>query len=239
MTTTRLFHEDHDIGWVCALPLELAAAKAMLAHEHESLPQPSTDPNTYTLGTISNHNIVIACLPSGVYGTTSAAMVLAKMHSTFPYLKFVVMVGIGGGVPNRGADVRLGDVVVSLPSKASAGVVQYDFGKALPDGRFERTAWLNKPPSVLLNAISQVRSTGMVAETDLDGAVSNTLSQKENLRQQGFARPENDWLFAAEYMHPSTNTDCSACDRRRLVSRAERSSPQPRVHYGQSLLGTR
>ena len=59
--------------------------------------------------------------------------------------------GIGGGVPGDEGedDVRLGDVVVSQPTATFGGVVQYDLGKRLVDGGFERTGQLNKPPSVL------------------------------------------------------------------------------------------
>jgi hypothetical protein len=54
------------------------------------------DDNAYTLGEISGHNIVVACLPSGVYGTISAATVAAHMRTTFPLIRFGLMVGIGG-----------------------------------------------------------------------------------------------------------------------------------------------
>jgi hypothetical protein len=39
--------------------------------------------------------------------------------------------------------------VVSQPIATFGGVVQYDLGKRLTDGNFERTGQLNKPPSVL------------------------------------------------------------------------------------------
>ena len=57
------------------------------------------------------------------------------------------MVGIGGGVPHKNVDIRLGYVVVSMPTASSGGVVQYDYGKAL-SGRFQRIGSLNKSPSV-------------------------------------------------------------------------------------------
>lgn len=44
------------------------------------------------------------------------------------------MVGIGGGVPNRDADIRLGDVVVSNPTKGLRGVVQYTTEKSSEGG---------------------------------------------------------------------------------------------------------
>lgn len=175
-------HHDYTVAWVCALPLEMTAAELMLKEIHDPLPQPPTDPNAYTLGKLGEHNVVIACLPSGVYGITSAAAVLAKMHSTFPSLRFALMVGIAGGVPSRSTDVRLGDVVVSIPSGTSGGVVQYDFGKTLPDGRFQRASSLNKPSQLSLNTVSKVRSKYAITEADIDGTISRILNTNERLK---------------------------------------------------------
>ncbi|THC87242.1 hypothetical protein EYZ11_013312 [Aspergillus tanneri] len=123
--------DDYTVAWICALPLEMAAAKAMLDEVHPFLRQPKADHSVYTLGSINGHNVVVACLPSGVYGTTSAATVLAYMLLTFSSLRFGLMVGIGGGVPSPKADIRLGDVVVSMPTATSGGIIQYDYGKTL------------------------------------------------------------------------------------------------------------
>src|ERR1700684_3456264 len=104
MAAARILrHHDYTVAWVCALPLEMAAAKAMLDEIHPDLPTSPNDQNTYVLGKIHAHNVVIACLPSGVYGTTSAATVAIQMLSTFRSMRFGLMVGFGGGVP--GADV--------------------------------------------------------------------------------------------------------------------------------------
>ena len=71
------------VGWICALPTEMAAAKAMLDEQHNPLQQNSRDQNTYTLGRIGRHNVVLACLPIGVIGTLSAARVANQMLQTF------------------------------------------------------------------------------------------------------------------------------------------------------------
>src|SRR5436309_16072993 len=75
-------------------------------------------------------------------------------------LRFELMVGIGGGIPNldKGVDIRLGDVVVSQPDKTHGGVVQYDIGKSSEGGRFECKGSLNKPPSLLLNALNSLQA---------------------------------------------------------------------------------
>ncbi|KNG83744.1 hypothetical protein ANOM_008494 [Aspergillus nomiae NRRL 13137] len=127
-------HNDYTVGWICALPLEMAAAKAMLDEVHPDLLSSPSDHNTYTLATIGCHNIVIVCLPSGVYGTIPPAIVASQMVSRFPSLRFSLMMGIGGGVPSRDTDIRLGDVVVSNPTKGFGGVVQYTTGKPSEGG---------------------------------------------------------------------------------------------------------
>ncbi|KAL4909367.1 nucleoside phosphorylase domain-containing protein [Aspergillus multicolor] len=168
--TNKLLSTDYTIAWISALPLEMAAAKALLDETHEPLPQPRTDQNSYTLGKISGHNIILVCLPSGTYGTVSAATVLAQLLSTFSEIQFGLMVGVGGGVPadgngsTRGPDIRLMDVVVGMPTGSSGGVIQYDHGKVVRgdyggvgDG-FENTGAFNRPLQALLSAVSQVRS---------------------------------------------------------------------------------
>ena len=134
-----LSHDQYTVGWICALPTELAAARAMLDDEHEGLSYDLNDNNTYTLGNIGPHHIAIACLPSNAYGTNNAAAVAKDMDRSFPCIRARLMVGIGGGAPTK-VDVRLGDVVVSTE------VVQYDMGKTLQEGRLHRTATPRKPP---------------------------------------------------------------------------------------------
>jgi hypothetical protein len=56
-------YDRYTIAWVCALYIETAAALAMLDEKHGELPRCPNDYNIYTLRSIKNHNIVIACLP--------------------------------------------------------------------------------------------------------------------------------------------------------------------------------
>ena len=152
---TKFTHNDYNVGWVCALPKEQTAVTAMLDQRHADLPKPQNDHNTYTLGSIGDHKVVIVCLPKGRYGTNSAATIATRMVGTFPFIKVGLMVGIGGGIPPK---VRLGDVVVSTPVDQYPGVVQWDFGKAEKDGNFKRTGVLNNPPSALLTALTKLET---------------------------------------------------------------------------------
>ncbi|EAW19678.1 uncharacterized protein NFIA_027520 [Aspergillus fischeri NRRL 181] len=231
MTTPTLTHRDYTIAWICALPFERAAAKSVLDETHNPLSQPSTDENNYELGSMSGKNVVIACLPYGVYGTTSATSVVTQMRPTFPSLRFGLMVGIGGGVPNRSADILLGDVVVSVPNETSGGVVQYDYGKTCLEGSLQRTGSLNKPPQILLTALSRMACDTMLPSSQTGRFPSDCL-QIIRTNQKHFARPANDWLFHSTYDHQSSSEGCSSCDKNQLVQRAPRANDEPRIHYG-------
>lgn len=108
--------DQYTVGWICALPIEAAVSKAMLDKRYRPLSsENASDSNNYALGSIGEHNVVIASLPTGVYGTTSAATTATKMLASFPSIRFGLLVGIGGGIPSEERDVRCGDVVVSKP----------------------------------------------------------------------------------------------------------------------------
>lgn len=126
-TLPVLTHQHYTVGWICALPSELTAAMAMLDKEHSPLSQHAQDNNTYTLGQIGEHFVVIACLPAGQTGNNSAATVAAQMRYSFRGIRFGLMVGIGGGVPSEQHDIRLGDVVVSNPGKHDGGVIKLTY----------------------------------------------------------------------------------------------------------------
>ncbi|EPS42608.1 hypothetical protein H072_3408 [Dactylellina haptotyla CBS 200.50] len=147
-------HYDYTVGWICALEKEMKAAAAMLESNHPPLPQPRTDTNGYILGSIGEHNIVITCLPPGKVGNCMSAMVAVRMISTFPAIKFGLMVGIGAGIPGK---VGLGDIVVSMPGGRYPGVVQYDLGKRTGPENIIRTGELNDPPMVLQTAVSKLK----------------------------------------------------------------------------------
>lgn len=227
-----LSHDDYTVGWICALPLETAAAKLMLDEIHTPLPRLPMDQNTYILGSIEEHNVVIAILPSGAYGNTSATSVAMQLLSSFRAIRIGLMVGIGGGVPSSNADIRLGDIVVSQPSDTFGGVVQYDLGKALSDGQFKRTGMLNRPPKVLLTALATLQAHHFTEDSRVVEFASNIQVKLAPHKARIFARPtQEDCLFQAEYDHVVSNT-CIDCDRSRLFPRPQREHQEPVIHYG-------
>jgi nucleoside phosphorylase len=218
--------EDYTVGWVSALPVELAAAAELLDEEYEDIPQDPNDTNLYTLGRIGEHNIVIACLPAGQIGTNSAAAVAVQMKAKFTSIRFGLMVGIGGGVPSDESDIRLGDVVVSQPYMQHGGVVQYDFGKTTPSG-FVRTGFLNTPPTILLNALVKLQANNTRRRSVLLEYLSALCCVPEFTR--GNAGPDN--LFESKYNHVGGPT-CEKCSTDRLLERTKRGSLEIMVHYG-------
>ncbi|KAL2803170.1 hypothetical protein BJX63DRAFT_80362 [Aspergillus granulosus] len=222
-------HRSYTVAWISALPVELAAAKVVLDELHPPLSQPKSDHNVYTLGSVGSHNVVVACLPAGVYGTTSAAAAVSHLMSTYQNVRFKLMVGVGGGVPRENHDIRLGDIAVSKPTGTSSGVIQYDYGKALQTGQFYRTGSLNKPPSLLLKMIAQMESDYMLGNALFSKIMASNL-QKAEVRKL-FPRPSKDQLFQPTYNHVS-GPRCSACDQNLLVVRPERVTDEPHIHYG-------
>jgi nucleoside phosphorylase len=225
-------HDDYTVGWICALPVETAAAKLMLDKIHPPLPRLPMDQNAYIFGSIGEHNIVIASLPTGAYGNTSAATVGMQLLSSFHAIRFGFMVGIGGGVPSSNADIRLGDIVVSKPTDTSGGVIQYDLGKALSGGQIKRTGMLNRPPKVLLTALATLQAHHFTEDSRVVEFVSNLQAKIAPHKATNFTRPtQEDCLFQAGYNHVASDT-CIHCDQSKLVPRTPREHQEPVIHYG-------
>ncbi|RFN48968.1 hypothetical protein FIE12Z_6816 [Fusarium flagelliforme] len=220
-TLNTLSHDSYTIAWICALSLEMSAARAMLDYVHDALPQDVNDSNCYALGTIGKHNVTIACLPDGHYGTNNAAIVFTNMRRTFNNIQLGLMVGIGGGAPTK-ADLRLGDIVVG------SKVIQHDMGKAMTDGVFNRTSIPRHVSSSISTVVSSLRSKHCSSPS----RVSSILWEKSQ-GLQGFERPLSaDRLFEDTYRHVSSTTDCASCDQSKLVQRTPRDSDNPVIHYG-------
>jgi nucleoside phosphorylase len=226
---------EFQIGWICALAVEAAAAKEMLDEKFEPLDeQDATDPNAYILGRIGKHNIVIACLPAGQYGTSSATTVANHLTRTFSKsLRVGLMVGVGGGIPSSENDVRLGDVVISCPVGTYGGVVQYDMGKHVAGGEFSRTGSLNSPPRSLLTAVSRLRANELTDDPEffeyIETATERTSRTKKLFRSPG---PKGDRLFKAEHDHTASESSCDPCPSEWEVRREARDDDLPRTHYG-------
>ncbi|KAH0382597.1 hypothetical protein KCU92_g6111, partial [Aureobasidium melanogenum] len=124
------------------------------------------------------------------------------LHS-FPNIRVALMVGIGGGAPTAENDIRLGDVVVSIPKDGRGGVYQYDYGKRIQDRGFQATGHLNQPPPVVLTAISKLKSNYDIEGHKIDEAIERILEEKPRLKKH-YTRPppDADVLYASHVVHP-------------------------------------
>jgi nucleoside phosphorylase len=242
---------------------ELVAAGGMLDEEHPILPAADPkDSNSYLLGRIGSHNVVIACLPAEKTGKASAATVATDMVRSFKAVRFGLMVGVGGGAPYYGVkdnidaessepededseeddseemqDIRLGDVVISLHSKSTEAVVQYDFGKSVQGKEFIRAGGiLNKPPNIVLGAVAMLQGQHERKGHKLSKLLSDMV-ERNPLMAKKFQHPglKKDYLFKSDFIHLDDGKQCKDCctlSNVNLIKRKRRSDTTVKVHYG-------
>ncbi len=236
---TSRANEAYTVGWICAISTEQVAAAEFLDEEH-GIPQEVAqhDNNNYILGAIGNHNVAIAVLPDGEYGTVSAASVARDMLHSFPNIRIGLMVGVGGGAPSPDHDIRLGDVVVSTPGDGSSGVFQYDFGKTIQGEGFHITRFLDQPPTVLRTTVNGLRTQYARKGHQIKEAVGSVLSKTPRLRKK-YTRPDqsHDRLYTSSFIHTDQRQSCAvSCGTSdtSLVVREPRAEEDddPMIHYG-------
>ena len=129
------YRDGFEIAIICALRSEAEAVEALFDEywdeDGDRYGKIPGDTNVYITGLIDRHNVVLAHMPG--MGKGSAASVAARLQCSFRRIKLALVVGICGGVPigTDGEEILPGDVIIST------GIVQYDFGRQLPD-RFTR-----------------------------------------------------------------------------------------------------
>ncbi|KAF2999902.1 hypothetical protein E8E13_008562 [Curvularia kusanoi] len=131
------YREDFQVAVLCALPVEAEAVEHFFDRIWtRKTGQHHNDKNTYTLGHVGRHNVVLVHM-SGM-GTNNAKDACHYLAWSFGRIKLRLVVGICGGIPfppsipfppaNRPKEILLGDVVISTD------LVQYDLGKQYPAG---------------------------------------------------------------------------------------------------------
>lgn len=227
---------DFGIAIICALPLEADAVHYLFDHHWDddgpSYSKVPGDPNAYSTGAIGHHNVVLAHM--GGMGTATAAAVAANCRPSFPNIRLAIVVGVCGAIPFRpdGDEIVLGDVIVS------EGVVQYDFGRQLPE-RFVRKDTLldslGRPNAEIRALLAKLK--GLRGRKSLQSKMTdyiNVLRGEPELAAE-YPGVAHDKLFESTYRHVRDGVPCQECScngqlviRRRL----EQSSLQPVVHFG-------
>ncbi|PFH61505.1 hypothetical protein XA68_17162 [Ophiocordyceps unilateralis] len=206
--------KDYTIGWISVMGIELAAAQAILDEEH---PVPEridrTNENNYRFGRIGAHNVVMTTAADGVLGS-------------FPNIRVCLMVGIGGGVPSERHDIRLGDVVIGVPTdrhgtRSYGGVVCFDYGKSVQEKGLHGGHFLtNKPPEAVFTAIDRLKTKYGTKENQINKTINEMYREWPKMQRR--------------YNRPDPSTDKLYASDATLIQREERSEwdDDPAVHYG-------
>ncbi|KAK3985852.1 kinesin light chain 3 [Cladorrhinum sp. PSN332] len=231
--TTR---RDFEIALICALTLEADAVQALFDHHWDDDGPPYDkaigDSNAYSTGVIGRHNVVLAHMPA--MGKSNSAAVAANCRMSFPNIKLAVLVGICGVAPFSpdGSEIILGDVIVS------DGIVQYDFGRQLPDDFVRKDTLLDslgRPNAEIRALLAKVK--GVYSRKILQDTMASYMEMLQNKAELVATYPGaiHDKLFEATYRHVKDGKPCEECGcTGQLVprKRLERDNPKPATHFG-------
>jgi nucleoside phosphorylase len=216
---------EYTIGWVSTLPLDDRAARTMLDKLYLVIHHNSPETLWFTFGRVGSHNVVMTY--PGSHGVSSA---VREMRDIFSSIKFVFMVGTGGGVPGGRDDIRLGDVVVSQPDGKHRGVVQHDLENT-EDESSRSTGHPNPLSGLNLSVLDQIRDeVNQGAHPDH----RERFNAKTSMREYSRPPDQRDLLFNNAYYHVAGNYDCTSCDSKQTIERPERrlGNAAVKIHHG-------
>jgi nucleoside phosphorylase len=106
-------------------------------------------------------------------------------------------------------------------------------GKRAEGGEFKFSGSLNKPPHILLTAVSHLVSEHKMKGNQISRSISQMIQKYPNMQRE-YSHPgaDQDLLYDAKYAHVGNSGTCKYCDSKQLKYRQARSSDVPEVHYG-------
>jgi hypothetical protein len=110
--------------------------------------------------------------------------------------------------------------------------MQYDYGKAIRDGQFERTGMPNKSPLVLLTAVSRLQVEHMLRPSRIPELISEMVIKCPIMKDKfTYSSDAQDLLFDGKYDHATSGDTCANCDTSHQVKRVARVNHDPAIHY--------
>jgi nucleoside phosphorylase len=196
----------------------------------------STTPSVIHLAKWGNIMLSLRFPPKNI---TPFNLIIAAndMMARFCNITMGLMVGIGGGVPSKEHDIRLGDIVVSMPDRTHGGILQCDIDESIKNQRFQAVGSINNPPSKLASAVHVLDFKYKLMGHWLGNDVNVVFWKNPSPGLQKYKRPDpsSDRLYQTEIIHPSNNgASCAeACgdDPSKLILRPKRNR-YPMVHHG-------
>lgn len=205
-----------EVAIICALRIESDAVEASFDQfweEEVEYEKVRGDPNSYTLGRIGRPNVVLAYMPG--MGKAASATVAAAFRASFPSIRLGLVVGICGGVPpddSEDSEILLGDVIVSI------GVVQFDFGRQLPDHVVRKDTLqdsLGRPNSEIRGFLHKIQ--GWRGRTDMGDRIVENIAEicnKAGFKAWKHPGIQHDHLFPTTYRHKhQIPGECAKCDK--------------------------
>jgi nucleoside phosphorylase len=208
---------DFTIAIICALKDEADAVEGMFDEfwdDNELFKKKPGDPNSYSMGRIGRHNVVLAFMPR--MGKATSSGVAASLRSTFNGIKLGLVVGICGGVPRMEGDEReemlLGDVVIST------ALIQYDFGHQSANEFQQKNTIednLGRPITEIAsfnNKMQGIRSKGELKDKTLTHL--GALLSKTDYSQWIYPGASKDRLYPPTYRHKHQRPElCTICEK--------------------------
>jgi nucleoside phosphorylase len=202
-----------EIAIICALPLEASAVSALFDKrwDDQRYGKAPRDSNAYSTGVIGQHSVVLVHMPN--MGKVAAATAAACLRSSFPDIQLALVVGICGATPfgsQPSEEIFLGDVIIS------EGLVQYDFGRKLPNNIFIRK---DTPRDNLPRPGPKIRAVLAKLQTEQGRSwlEAKTLEYLRILRHRlgdmvAYPGATEDRLFTSTYRHKHhTSLECAIC----------------------------
>ncbi|KAL2816096.1 nucleoside phosphorylase domain-containing protein [Aspergillus granulosus] len=234
---------DFIIAIICALPVEATAVWPLFeviysGYQHRNLLKVPDDDNTYTLGRIGEYDVILAHMPCP--GKKTASAVAVHLKRTYTGIKLAFLLGVCGAVPlaqnihhppGSGADIFLGDVIVSH------GVVEYDFGTRSPGG-FVRKDTLTFSQGRAGQGIRSIIAMMKASQEKLEKNLSRHLALIQEKQDATYPGLDKDILWQSTYEHCLMGCQCSlnvADIDHSVVSRCRTpdvKTPLPRLHFG-------
>lgn len=206
--------DDYKIGIICAKTIESDSViglfeKFWSGSGYGPYPRARGDLNSYDMGRIAGHNVVLAYMPDESMGKVDAATTAGDLRKTFDRIELCLVVGICGAVPkidHGKTDIILGDVIISTL------VVQYDLGRQYSN-KLDSKDTLGLPNTMIRRFFAKIkgreRRQHMTTETT---QIAKELLDKPGFEVQAYPGRKYDILYKSEHRHKHRMPEqCEIC----------------------------
>lgn len=213
--------KDFHVAIICALSLEADVVEELFDYKWETseiLPE-FEDGSKLTLGRIEKHLVVLVWI--GGMGKTKAGLAAASMEKNFKSVKYVMVVGICGGVPfikdyEKKCEILLGDVIIST------AIHKYDEGKVTERQKYvANTPFIPNKKEVFGNFLDIVKSRrhkrAEHTQRLREECANNLLNLLKILTSKGYADVQypgwkSDKLYQTNHLHKHYDSSkCGEC----------------------------